>query len=165
MSYEVGNGSRHTPSGVPEMLDTPPSHMIPHRLCRIRYQNKYDTASYARMYQAVMTADKQTTQSECRDVDEVFDSTYTFTIIMFDGQLRDWSRFPRPSITSTKNKFFAIAESFFMQKNSLPSEKLHIFKSQISFSDILSSCRTPSGLQATAPEMPAANIFLHLFSF
>ena len=27
-SYEVGNGSRHTPSGVPEMLDTPPSHMI-----------------------------------------------------------------------------------------------------------------------------------------
>ena len=25
MSYEVGNGSRHTPSGVPEMLDTPPS--------------------------------------------------------------------------------------------------------------------------------------------
>lgn len=27
MSYEVGNGSRHAPFGVPEMLDTPPSHM------------------------------------------------------------------------------------------------------------------------------------------
>ena len=27
MSYDVGNDSRHTPSGVPEMLDTPPSHM------------------------------------------------------------------------------------------------------------------------------------------
>ena len=96
MLYEVGNGSRHTPFGVPEMLDTPPSH-----------------------------------------------------------------------ITSTRNKFFATAENFFLytQKNSLPSEKLHIFKSQISFSDILSSCRTPSGLQATAPEMLAANIFLHLFSF
>ena len=27
MLYEVGNGSRHTPFGVPEMLDTPPSHI------------------------------------------------------------------------------------------------------------------------------------------
>lgn len=67
------------------MLDTPPSHMIPHRLCRIRYQNKYDTASYARLYQAVMTADKQTTQSDCRDVDGVSNSTCTFIIITSDG--------------------------------------------------------------------------------
>ena len=28
MLYEAGNGSQHTPFGVSEMLDTPPSHII-----------------------------------------------------------------------------------------------------------------------------------------